>query len=106
MRFDPTKLKAIRKARRLTQENLAELAGISQASIARYERGEQVPSTDNFERLADALGVTALDLVSGFVRSEVEREILEALRHMSPEEQRAMLAFARSLMETKRPADA
>jgi ribosome-binding protein aMBF1 (putative translation factor) len=40
----------------LTQEQLAEKMGTTQAAIARLESGRQMPSTKTLKRLADATG--------------------------------------------------
>lgn len=56
-------LRAIRKARGLTQEGLAELSGLHYTYIGGIERGERNLSIDNVGRLADALGLDAVDLL-------------------------------------------
>ena len=49
------RLKAARQESRLTEAELAEKVGVSQAAISRWELGERVPR-DPF-KVADALGV-------------------------------------------------
>lgn len=51
-------LETARRARGLTQEQLAEAVGIRQAALSRYEHGLRQPDEDTLARLADALGVT------------------------------------------------
>ncbi|GEB98902.1 helix-turn-helix domain-containing protein [Corynebacterium flavescens] len=46
-----------RKARALSQESLAELAGIQQAEISRIERGISNPTMDTLSRIVRALGM-------------------------------------------------
>ena len=46
---------AQRKARRLSQRELAELTGTTQSAIARIERGARPPRIDTLKRIADAL---------------------------------------------------
>lgn len=56
----------IREARlyaNLTQEKLAELAGMDRQSVNRIEQGHASPLLDNLIRLADALGTPLADLV-------------------------------------------
>lgn len=47
-----------RKNRKLTQENLAEMLGISPQAVSGWERDECLPDTKNLIALADALDVT------------------------------------------------
>lgn len=55
-------LRRLREKKRIKRKVLSELCGLSKNMIARYERGEQVPSSDVLELLADSLGVTMDDL--------------------------------------------
>lgn len=56
-------LKNIRKQRGLTQRELAEKAGISRITIARYETGVTTPGSINLFRLAKALECTAEEIM-------------------------------------------
>jgi len=47
-----------RRACGLTQEELAEAAGVTQAALSRYESDLREPDADVLRRIADALGVT------------------------------------------------
>lgn len=47
-----------RRARDLSQEELAELAGLTQAAVSRYESGSRVPQREPLCAIARALGVT------------------------------------------------
>ncbi len=51
-------LEVARRARGLTQTQLAELTGVTQAALSRYESGMREPEPDVARRLAAALGVT------------------------------------------------
>jgi transcriptional regulator with XRE-family HTH domain len=57
-------LRRLRDAAGLTQDGLAELAGMSKRSIAAYELGEAQPSLGAAIALADALRVS-LDELAG-----------------------------------------
>ncbi len=48
----------LRKKKGFTQDELAEAAGLSRASIARYEAGVQGPTTGAATKIANALGVS------------------------------------------------
>lgn len=50
-----TQLVEQRRARDLSQQELAELVGTTQSSIARIERGDRPPKIDTLLRIANAL---------------------------------------------------
>lgn len=56
------KIKLERVKRNLTQEELAEMADISRPSVGFIERGEQSPSFDTMEKIANAFGITVQEL--------------------------------------------
>ena len=49
----------------MTQEQLAQAAGIHRVTIARYESGATSPTVRSLEKLAEALGVSVSELVDG-----------------------------------------
>lgn len=53
-----------RARRRLSQEALADLAGMSRVYLGTIERGEVACSIDMIERIAKALDMTMAELVS------------------------------------------
>lgn len=57
-----TPLRNLRRARTLSQADLASLAEVSQQTLSKYERGLLTPSTDVRARLAAILGVSVRDL--------------------------------------------
>jgi transcriptional regulator with XRE-family HTH domain len=57
-------MRAIRVARGLSQEALAELANLHRTYVGSIERRERNVSLDNVEKLALALGVDICDLLS------------------------------------------
>lgn len=57
-------LRALRTDRGLTQQELAERAGISRVTIARFEAGEQLPRYQTMIALADGLGVAIECLIA------------------------------------------
>ena len=59
------RLRQLREARGLTQEELAEQAGMHRAVPGHYERGDREPGISQVWRLADALGVTIQELLDG-----------------------------------------
>lgn len=59
------KVRAARTAAELTQEALAEAAGLHPTLISNVERGYRVPSVPTLLRLAKGLGVRPSELVDG-----------------------------------------
>lgn len=56
-------LKEWRERRFLTQQQLADAAGVAPATIVRIEQGQVTPNFGTLRKLAAALGVTLDDLV-------------------------------------------
>ena len=54
----------LRKMRSLTQEDVAEVAGVSRQAVAKWESGETVPDLEKCRLLADAFGVSLDDLAN------------------------------------------
>lgn len=53
----------LRKAKHLSQEELADKIGVSRQTISRYETGEALPDIEKCKCLAEVLDVTLDDLV-------------------------------------------
>ncbi len=60
------RIRQLRKSLDLTQQQLADLAGLTNTSICNYETGTRVPNRAAMERLAKALGTSA-----AYLREEV-----------------------------------
>ncbi len=56
-------IRAVRVEAKLSQQNLAERAGLDRQSINRIEQGHQSPVVDNLIRIAGALEVPLAELV-------------------------------------------
>ena len=50
-------IRTIRKQKGLTQKQLAELTGLLEPTIRKYESGKVQPKSDNLHKIATALGV-------------------------------------------------
>jgi transcriptional regulator with XRE-family HTH domain len=58
-------LKKLRVLNALTQAELAQIAGLTPAAVARIERNEAEPRMPTLRKLAEALGVDPAELVKG-----------------------------------------
>ncbi len=84
-------LRLLRKKAKLTQIALAEKAGVSIATLRRWEAGETTPNGTRIIELANLLGVAPDDIVAG----GDGHEITSPARLLLPASQRAngMLVF-------------
>lgn len=83
-----------RKARRWTQEQLAETAGLSTYFIGSVERGQAALSLRSVQQIADALGIPLAVFFEGELEDDRERLLTEVgarLRRASTEELRVFL---------------
>jgi transcriptional regulator with XRE-family HTH domain len=62
------KLRALRKRRGLTQEQISQMLEVSRPYVAKLERGEKMPNAPMIIKIADIFGVTADQLM----RDELE----------------------------------
>ncbi|WP_324717994.1 helix-turn-helix transcriptional regulator [Carboxydochorda subterranea] len=94
-------LRALRRQQNLTQEQLAEKAGIHPTFISRIEGGRAMPSLDVLTRLAGALGVSAADVLRATLQpgqrsgqaEDLRAEIHELLAAATPQQVRLVRDF-------------
>jgi transcriptional regulator with XRE-family HTH domain len=58
-----SRLRQIRQVKGLSQEDLADRAGLHRTYVGSVERGERNISIDNIERLAKALEIDIIELI-------------------------------------------
>lgn len=68
-------LKAIRKKRRLSQEQLEIRSGVSQSGISAIERGERVPTIDTLKLLAQGLRVPLDELLTEEMKEKPANDV-------------------------------
>ena len=56
------KLKARRKLKGLTQDDLANMVGIKKSAVCKYEKGERLPNMEILSKMAKALGCRISDI--------------------------------------------
>lgn len=72
-------LKDLRKNKRLTQKELAKLAGLSEISIRKYERGERTPKDEALTKLSKALNVSKVELITGITNKDLEDYLMREM---------------------------
>lgn len=73
-----------RKARSLTQEQLAEAVGMSTVWMGQLERGQGLPTLDGLVRLADALGTDAPALLATALDTNRRERVDELVAEVTP----------------------
>jgi len=87
-------LTRIRKAKGLTQIDLAEAMGVTQSTVSRMERGDEGCALELFGRAATVLGVSLEDMFSED-RSAAEAELVSFFRSLPSDRQRRWLELAK-----------
>lgn len=84
---DRMNIRAIRRARGLTQIQLSELSDLGQSTVSRAEKGDDGVTLGNFKSIAAALNVRLSDLFADG-RTAAEQAVIEAYRHLPPDRQK------------------
>lgn len=91
-----------RSKQRMTQEKLAELAGLKESYIGQIERGAKNPSLESLIKIANALGVTVDYLlvdVSEARQDFLVNELVALAKDRNADEIRLMLNINRLVIE-------
>lgn len=86
-------LKSLRENKKLTQEELAELLGVSGRTVSRWENGRNIPDLSVLVQLSDFYGVHLNEIVNG------KRESEET--NMDEKEKKAVIQLGRAYREEK-----
>ena len=77
------KLQELRKQKKLTQEELAEILFISRTAVSKWESGRGYPSIELLKAISDFFSVSVDELLSGKeLISVVEKDSMGKLQHM------------------------
>ena len=88
------RIKEAREAKHLTQQQLAEIVGLSSTHISVIERGVKAPKLETFVEIANALGVTSDFLLLDVLDNSLQiaaTELSEQIKRLSPKEQQKIL---------------
>lgn len=76
MQIIATNITNYRKAKGITQKQLAEAIGISQSSMTEYMKLRTAPSFGVIQKLADYFGVKKSDIDSTFKQNESKQDVI------------------------------
>lgn len=98
------RIRAVRRERGMTQDELADQVGVSRSAVAQWETGRTGQVTGNLSRIAGALGVNVEYLMVGDdkraaadVRQGDELALVRLYRECDPEDRQMLLRTARRL---------
>lgn len=96
------RIKELRKSRKLSQEELAELIGVEPQHMSRIESGRSYPSLDRLEKISIALKVPLKDFFE-FMHLEDVIERLDNIdglaKDLSEEQQRFLYRIVKALQD-------
>jgi DNA-binding XRE family transcriptional regulator len=69
MEYFGLKLQTLRKKASMSQDNLAELIGVSRQAISKWERSEALPDLYNAKKLAEVFSITLDELMDIEIKS-------------------------------------
>ena len=84
----------LRKEKNLTQEELAELLGVSSKSVSRWENGKNLPDAALYQPLCPALGWILTEVLSG--------ERIGAVELTDTEEVKVITELAVAILQIRR----
>lgn len=97
-----TRIKEARESKHLTQEQLAEIVGLSSTHISVIERGVKAPKLETFIEIANALNATADSLLLDVLDNSLQiktTELSEQIKRLPLKEQQKILKAVRVLVE-------
>ncbi|BBH24388.1 transcriptional regulator [Paenibacillus baekrokdamisoli] len=103
------RLRYLRKINNLTQEELAEKAGINASYIGSVERGDRNISIETLEKIINGLNVTPTEMFqfheidskySSFENAQLLETINSLLYHRSLEEKKLIYRIIKDILET------
>ena len=100
------RLKALREARKLTMQELADKLGVSKSMISYYEKGKKTPSVKTIDKMADTLNVSVdyligkSDAFDGSESTSKEaKDFMEKFEKLDPAKKEALIKMLEALSE-------
>ncbi len=96
------RLKEILADKGMKQVTLAERVGVEKGYVSELVSGKKVPSIPTLEKIADALGVSIIELIADD-RSALEQDLIARCRSLPPAQQQALLQFLDAMQPGEEP---
>ncbi len=99
------RIKEFRKARGLSQEQLAEMIGIEQKHVSRLEVGKSYPTIDRLEKISSALDVpmgSFFDCANSWVDAQRAGKLELMIKDLDKEYRKIILKFSEIINEISR----
>ena len=90
------RIRLYRQQKNLSQAELAQLSGVNNKSLSRYELDTSIPPADALKAIADALGVSTDALLSDDVIAIKDKELLKRfqdIQEMESDDKTMILKF-------------
>jgi transcriptional regulator with XRE-family HTH domain len=90
------RIRLYRQQKNLSQSELAELSGVNNKSLSRYELDTSIPPADALKNIADALGVSTDALLSDDIITIKDKDLLkrfEVIQEISGDEKQMIIRF-------------
>ena len=90
------RIRLYRQQKNLSQAELAEISGVNNKSLSRYELDTSIPPADALKAIADALGVSTDALLSDDIIAIKDKELLkrfQAIQDMDSEDKAMVVKF-------------
>jgi putative transcriptional regulator len=101
-------LKDARTRRGITQEELAEMIGVTHTTVQRHESGRRGINTEMLHKYAAALGCRVSEITEGLgaaPQNEIQEEALKLMQTMSEREQALYLHGLKASIAVKEPEE-
>ncbi len=94
MKLNVKKFKELRRLKKVTVDELSNIAGVSPGAIYQYQSGRSIPSQETLEKMATLLGVNSNDLLMEDELPENEKKWKdEAYKKLEIENERLWLVI-------------
>lgn len=93
------RIRMLMEGKNLSQKELANLSGITEASISKYLSGERTPRIDVVVNLANALGVTTDELIGNDIEDDkmglvrLKTVLARGMESMSEDDKKELIKF-------------